>query len=78
MSINIISEVKKKQQIIIIAGNKVVKYYHKSLGKPITTTSPFRYNIIAAVYDQLTGMTGLLFYKYKLSRIVSFYFFLQL
>lgn len=61
-SINIISDEKKKQHLLIIAGNIFINYYHELLGKPKVTTSIFSNHITEAIYDQLTGMMRLLFY----------------
>lgn len=61
-SINIISDEKKKQHLLIIAGNTFINYYHELLGKPKVTTSIFSNHITEAIYDQLTGMMRLLFY----------------
>ncbi|XP_012218709.2 vitellogenin receptor-like [Linepithema humile] len=48
-------DAKKKQHLVIIAGNTFINYYHELLGNPKITTSTFSNHITEAVYDQLTG-----------------------
>lgn len=57
---NIISEMKKKQHLLIVAKKAFINYYHEMLGKPKTTNTSLML-IQDVITDPLSGISELLF-----------------